>query len=365
VLPAPPPPATPPAHPVAAAPPGRPARSLEFERVVIKDTDITGIDAYTMLLPKDWKYTGQILWNTGRPAAPWDLLVHATNADETLAFSSAPSLMMVWSSSYEKNSKQMGGSVLGCPIVKPADGPISAIKTVIIPTYLKAIAGNYQVVSSEDLSKAARAYAPTYNKSGQPHETVKAGKVRIEYVVNGKSMEQEIFCVYLSSKSQGRIVWGLDHIMSYRAEKGALDAAMPTFAFMSVSLQPTPKFFDAGQQITDKLLAGFYQKPEAQRVQMMKQIAQQEQAEPKVSQVTMSDWEAHQKSADAAFEHYVSGAVRGVKAYVDPDDSNVIIQVDKSFSRAFVNNNHVIVTDGQNFTPPSGYTEMAPLPFSR
>jgi hypothetical protein len=347
-----------------AAEPELPPGAVKFTRVVIKDTQVTGMDAYTMLLPTGWQYTGRILWDQSRTAAPWDLLVHATNADQTLAFTYAPSLMMVWSSLYQKNYQQMGGESQGCPIVKPVDGPVAGIKKVIIPMYLKAIGKNYHVVSSKELPKAAAAYAPTYNKPGQPQGIVKAGKVRIEYVRDGKSYEQEIFCVYLRGKGPGVEIWGLDHIMSYRAVKGSLDAAMPEFTFMSLSLQPTPKFFEAGKQITDKLIAGFYQQAEAQRVQMMQQIAQQEQAQQKVAPTNMVDWEARQKAADATFENYESGAVRGVNDYVDPNDSNSIIQVDDSYSRAFANSNSVIATHNSNYTPPSnlGYTELQRVP---
>jgi hypothetical protein len=344
--------------------PSLPPGAAEFDRVVIKDTQVTGMDAYTMLLPRDWKFTGRILWDQSRTAAPWDLAVRATNADQTLVFSYAPSLLMVWSPMDQRYYSQLGGKVQGCPIVRPADGPIAAIQRVIIPLYLKPISKNYRIVSSEELPNAAAAYAPTYNQPDQPQGIVRAGKMRIEYDFNGQSFEQEIFCVYLRAGGPGGDVWGLDHIMSFKAARGALDRAMPTFTFMSISLQPTPKFFEAGKRITDNLIAGFYQREEAQRVAMMQQVAQQEQQQRTVAPDVMSGWEARQKAADATFENYDSGAVRGVNDYIDPNDSNNIIQVSDSYSRAFANSNHVIATDNANYTPPSnlGYTELQRVP---
>jgi hypothetical protein len=345
-------------------PTSTPPAAVQFDRVVIKDSQVTGMDAYTMLLPRDWSYKGAVVWDQSRTAAPWDFYLHANNADQTLTFSYAPSLMMVWSRQYAQNYRALGGKVLGCPIVRPADGPEAAIKKVIIPLYLKPIANDFKVISSEELPKAAAAYAPFYNKPGQPQGTVRAGKLRIEYDYHGQTFEQEIFCVYLYAQGQGGVVWGLDHITSYKAIKGSLDAAMPMFTFMSISLQPTPKFFEAGKQITDNLIAGVEQQQEAQRVAMMQQVAQQEQQQRTVSPDVMTDWEKRQKAADATFENYDSGAVRGVNDYVDPNDSNSIIQVSDSYSRAFANSNHVLATDNANFTPPSnlGYTEMQRVP---
>jgi hypothetical protein len=241
---------------------------------------------------------------------------------------------------------QQGGQVQGCPILRPANGPVAAIRSIVIPYYLKQLGGQYAVLSSQELPAMAAAFAPTYATEGQAPAQVRAGVVRIEYNQNGRAMDQDIYSVYLLIQGPGGYVWGLDHITAFKAEKGALDQATKTFALMAGSLQPTPKFMDAIGRVTSSLVQQFYQTQEA----TMQRVAAEVQAEQQVSQQIMSGWQARQKAETDAIANYDAGAIRGVTN--EKDAYGNIVQVPDEAAHAWTDaSGEVVYTESESFNP--------------
>lgn len=324
-----------------------PAGALLFQRSVIHDTQGTGLDAYTINIPSGWHQENRIIWNLKRTAAPSDLYVHVVNPRGSEEFTYFPSCLFVWSPMYQQYYAQLGGQVQGCPIVRPVNGPQAAIQNVVVPFYLKELVGRYQVISSQDLPQMAAAYAPTYNKPGQPQGVVQAGEVRIEYDDGSRTEQQDIYCVFVLVRGPAGYVWGLDHIVAFKAEKGALDASGKKFALMAASLLPTPKFVDAVDKVTNLLVQQFYQNQAA----LMERVAIQEKAQRQISDEIMSGWEAREKARDAAIENYDAGAIRGVVDERDPHTGDVV-QVPDDATHAWSNaSGEIIYTDSESFNP--------------
>jgi hypothetical protein len=341
----------------ATLPPG----TVRMIRTTIKDDTGTGLDAYTLLVPADWKALGKITWDTDRTVAPVNVLVHASDADNSEGYSSLPAILCVWSPTMQQYSAQMGGKSQGCPIVKPPSGPIDAIKKFIIPVYMKQIAANYKEISSEELPKVAAAYAPTYNKPGQPAGTIRAAKMRVQYQSDGISKEGEIVCVFLYNKGQGGVVWGLDHITLVYAPQGSLDKEIGKLDLIAGSLQETQKFTRAVDQVTQMLIQKFYTDETA----IMQRAAAEAQAQQQMSQEQMADWQSNENARFNAVENYDAGAIRGVVNCYDPNSGN-IVQVPDDFTHAWSDSSgEVIYTDDENFNPShyenGNWTELQPV----
>ncbi|HXB01281.1 MAG TPA: hypothetical protein VNV15_00515 [Opitutaceae bacterium] len=323
-----------------------PAGTLVFHRVVIHDEQGTGLDAYTLNIPAGWQCQNRVIWDLQRTVAPTDLYVQVVNPAGSEEFTYFPSGVFVWSRAYQQYSAQMGGRVQGCPIRQPANGPLAAIKYVIIPAYLKGL-GNYSVVSSKELPQMAAAYAPTYNKPGQPQGEVRAGTMRIEYQQGDRTMQQDIYCVFVIVSGPAGYVWALDHIVSFKAQKGALDQSGKKFSLMAASLLPTPKFMDAIDRVTNMLIQQFYQNQQA----LMQRVAIEEKAQQQISDQIMSGWEARSAAQTTAIDNYDAGAIRGVNNEVDPHTGDTVQVPDEATHAWSSSSGEIIYSDNENFKP--------------
>jgi hypothetical protein len=287
-----------------------------------------------------------VIWNLQRTAAPTDLYVQVVNPEGSEEFTYFPAGLFVWSQAYQQYSAQLGGRVQGCLIRQPVNGPLMAIRNVIIPAYLKGL-GNYSVVSSQELPKMAAAYAPTYNKPGQPQGVVRAGTMRIEYQQGDRTMQQDIYCVFVIVRGPAGYVWALDHIVSFKAQKGGLDQSGKKFSLMAASLLPTPKFLDAVDRVTNMLIQQFYQNQQA----LMQRVAIEEKAQQQISDQIMSGWEARSAAQTEAIDNYDAGAIRGVTREVDPHTGDTVEVPDEATHAWSSSSGEIIYSDSENFKP--------------
>jgi hypothetical protein len=283
-------------------------------------------------------------WNLQRTVAPCDLYVRIASPDNAALFVQLPSLVFVWSEMNARYAAQTGGQVQGCPIVRPVDGPAAAIENVIIPLALKGI--RYRVVSQQELPRMAAAFAPTYQQPGQPSGTVRAGVMRIEYEQGGRAMEQEIYCVFLLNQGMGGYVWGLDHIVAFKAEKGHLDREAKRFTMMASSLLPTPRFMDALTKVTAALIQQFYQSQQA----LMARVAAEVQAQHEISAQSIASWKARSDANFKAIDNWANGAIRGVTP--TKDASGATVNVPNAATHAWSNaSGEVIYSTNESFRP--------------
>jgi hypothetical protein len=198
----------------------------------------------------------------------------------------------VWSPKFQQIAAQLGGWVQGCRILEPVDGPQTAIQKLIIPNYFKDLGGKYTVVSTKELPDLAAAYAPTYNPPGRPPRQVRAGKVRIEYDEMGRTMQQDVFAVFILATSQAGSVWEVDHIVSFKEEKGIPDQTDRQFALMASSLEPTARFLDAQEKMTGLLVQQASHDPAV----LMRNVAAAEKAQADLPALILADWQARQQA---------------------------------------------------------------------
>jgi hypothetical protein len=300
--------------PQAGQPVDLPAGTLLFHRNSIIDSDGTGLAAYVISIPAGWEGQCRVLWNLQRTVAPSDLYVRVTNPRGGQEFTYYPTCLFVWTPALEQASARLKGWVRGCRILQPIDGPLVAIQKIIIPEDIKDINPKYTVVSSAELPLLAAAYAPTYARPGRPPPTVRAGKVRIEYDEDGSTLQEDVYCVFVLTTGEKGSVWELDHIMTFKEEKGIPDQTDREFALMAVSLTPTPKFMDAMAKMTGILFQQSVPSPAA----LMQQVASAEKAQQEIDPDVAASWRTRQAAAIAAIESLGEGGLRGVLGEIDP-----------------------------------------------
>jgi hypothetical protein len=322
------------------------AGTLRFHKIVIRDRP-TGLDAYTMLVPAGWTGGGRVIWDLSRTIAPSQIIVHLTKPKGTEDLSILPPLMFSWSPLYERYSAQIGGGFQGAVIMRPVDGPVAAIRAVVIPRYMRPIASSYTILQSQELPRLAAAYAPMYIHPGQPSGIVRAGRMRIQYAAGGRNVEAEIRCVFLYSQGPSGVIWAVDQINIFRADNGKLDAAALKMELSVLSLEPTPRFSDANSQVTSMLVQRFYTNQQA----LMAQVAIRERAQQQISNEIMQGWEARQQATSKAIENWDLNVIRGVTNRTNPFTGEVA-QVPNDYNHVWVNaNGDYIYSNSESFNP--------------
>ena len=323
-----------------------PAGTLLFHRNIVRDTDGTGLEAYTIDLPAGWVGQSQVLWNLQRKVAPSDLLVRVVNPQAGQEFMHFPTDIFVWSPRYQQLSAQLGGWVQGCRILQPVDGPLLAIQKVIIPEDLKDVT-KYTVVSSQELPDLAAAYAPSYNPPGRPQRVVRAGKVRLEYEETGRVMRHDIFCVFILASSPAGSIWELDHVMSFKEEKGIPDQTDRQFALMAASLMPTAKFLDAQDKMTGLLM----QQASRDAGVLMRATAAAENAQVAIPGPVLTEWQGRQGAEGEAARDYAAGEIRRVVSEKDPHSGDIVPVPDDITHIWSDATGDIVYTDSTTFKP--------------
>ena len=260
-----------------------------------------------------------------------------------------------------------------------------AIQKLVIPDILKDLNGKYNVVSSKELPQLAAAYAPTYARPGGPQPAVRAGKVRVEYEEGGRTMQQDVYCALVLTTLQAGSVWSLDHLMSFKEEKGLPDQTDRQFAIMAASLLPTAKFLEAQDKMTAALIQQANQFAAAQIQQgvdkgkalqaisqdimanwkgLAAQVGGEEKAEQDISQDLMANWRMRQQAEAGEIANYGFGDVHGVVTEKDAHTGDWVPVPDDYTHVWSAPNGDLVYTSNNDFKPATlinaDWREMKP-----
>jgi hypothetical protein len=333
-----------------------PAGTLLFHRSPIPAAGGTGIDGYTIEIPAGWQGQAQVMWVLERTAAPSDLAMRVLDPQAGQEFFYFPSTIYIWSPVF---SAKVGTSMRGCEILEPLDGPVPSLEKLVIPDNLKDIEGKYRVVSSQELPELAAAYAPTYGRPGRT-PVVRAGKVRVEYDEAGRTIQQDFYCVFILTSGKNGSIWELDHVLSFKEEKGIPDQTERQFALMAASLLPTTKYLDAMDQLTGLLLRSDTKDPKA----LMAQVTSAVNAPHELSPAVMANWRARQAAMAVAADSYGAGGARRVVTERDPHSGALVPVPGDSLHAWSDSEGDIVYTDSASFRPsdikPADWQELTP-----
>ena len=231
---------------------------------------------------------------------------------------------------------------------------LDALKKVVVPRFRASVQG-LKIVKEEEISNVV---LPSGVSSQSPLQTsTKAGKVRIEYTENGKVYEDEIYCIveatYYPLQSMlgtyTNVMWGVNYIGSFRAEKGKLDASAKIFQTISNSVTLNIKWFNTYVQVIEYLI-----KMQIQQIKSLGQLG---------SIIAQTGSEIRQENLDLYYQREAmndristqfSEYVRGVDSYYNPlEEKNV--EMPTGYDNVWVNNlGEYVLSDNPNYNPNIG-----------
>lgn len=193
------------AGPVAApaeTPPGAPPQTaaaspdfVRFKRISVADRpEMIGGEALSFLAPPDWRMEGGIVWRA-HPTIPAAAAMRVRNPEGVEQLECFPTLAFSWGGYLAATGFPQGSVYLGNEVQPPVRDALAYLKERHLPRTRGSL--HPKIVTTEELpalADAARAVEPASPAGGSAMRFT-AGRIRIEYELAGKTVEEDLYCV--------------------------------------------------------------------------------------------------------------------------------------------------------------------------
>jgi hypothetical protein len=325
--------------------------TLRFHRVAVMDDDpdiqMIGGKAASYLVPNGWNFSGKVVWRVN-PTAPASLSVRVsnpTNLDAVEIFSPG---QFICGSGLGPGTGFPNGSLYFGNEVQPVPADVlTMITQIVLPRLRKDVI--YTVVEQEETPLYAQAVRAEYPPDGiNTTTTVTAGRVRIEYEVDGQAVQEDFYCA-LSTMHMNLVnmtYWGADRPLAMRASKGQLDADSPVMLAIAQSETIDKNWYNKYMQLLQIML-----NVQLQNIQSLGQLSQYiSQTSNEISDMIMDAYWTRSAAEDAIHESFTN-YIRDVDVYYDPYDERTF-QFPSGYEDAWVNSlGDYVLSSNVNYNP--------------
>jgi hypothetical protein len=336
-------------------------RGMRMKTIACMDYQGIGAEAFRMLVPNGWEFSGGVHWPMSNPGMPAVLAFQVRNPGGLEAFEFFPTLAFFWSNHPMYRMSFPRGSLYYGNEVQPPCGAIQALREIVAPRYRRQV-GAIEWLGQESCQDGLPELAAQVRElnPNAPSGTAisDGGKVRIRYNRQGSaSVEEEIFALVQVQRNAApalmgmmeSIFWTIDYIFSFQAPSGKLDSLTDLFKTMLGSFRLNPQWFGRYLQISQHMIQG-----QIQHIQQIGQLSRYlSQTNNQISDMMMSSYYQRQATMDRLSNSF-SQAIRGVEEYQDPFAGRGV-ELPGGYGHAWANTlGEYIVTDDPNFNPNIG-----------
>ena len=333
-------------------PPAKVVNVVKYKTASCVDTQGTGLEAFSLLIPSDWTFEGEVTWLLNNPLMPATAQFSVRNPDSTVEFEGFPNQSMFWTNNpLIQYTNPPGSRYFGAYVMEPL-GPIEALKQIVVPMFRGDVA-NLKFISEEELPELAKLFGTGTDPTSGISYGAEAGKIRVEYTLNGVQVEDEIYCVIQSVKtpvgSATNNNWFISNLSSFRAVKGKLDANSKTLQTIAFSVVINLKWLNKYNQLVLYLIK--------QQIQQIKSIGQLSnmlsQMSDEISEDNLKSWEDRQAANDRLVDDFTHG-ILGVDSYYDPIAEKTV-ELPSGYDNAWTNSlGEYILADDPSYNPNIG-----------
>ena len=329
---------------------------LRFRNFTYVDQQGTGIEAFSFLMPTDWKFEGGMSWILDNPALPAVTAFRVYNPKGKEEFEVFPNHCFYWSTNSQLLSMFPPGSRYFGSIVKQPMTAQNSLRDIILPEQRRGFQG-LKILKDENVPELPVALGAGQQAQGPVKSEATGAKLRISYTTGGTPMEEEFYAVVelISFPVQSmygtfyNTIWYIDYIFSFKAEAGKLESNTQIFQVITSSFKLNPKWYAkysnvieymAQQQITQIRSVGEFSR-------MLSQMSDQ------IREDKMQQFKASGDVYDRVSQKF-SDNILGIDRYFDPHAGRDI-ELPSGYNHAWCNNNgEYIITDNPNFNPNEG-----------
>lgn len=326
--------------------------SLKFTTYRCIDQHGTGVEAFHFLIPENWKFEGGVTWVYDKPAMPATSAFRVYDPNGTAEFEVFPNQSFFWTNNPNiLNFYPAGAKYFGNEVRQPVSA-LDAMSGIMLPLFRQQYA-NLKVINRKQLPELAQALTAG-NKQQGATQSADGCSTRIEYDDNGKTIEEEIYCVVeqLSFNTSGmfgtyfNIYWYVDYIFSFKAEKGQLEKNSKPLQTIAYSFKLNPLWYSKYSQVIEYLA-----RMQIQRIHSVGEFSRiLSQTRNEISDMMMESYNQRQEVNDKINQNF-SDYMLGIDRYYDPY-SEQQVELPSGYKQAWANNlGEYIVSDDPDFNP--------------
>jgi hypothetical protein len=326
--------------------------NLKFKKFVCIDTQGTGSEAYSFLMPSEWKFEGGITWNPEQVAMPASNAFRVFNPVGLEEFEGFANQCFFWSTNPGLLTINPPGSkYFGSIVARPVNA-VTALQEIIQRD--RSRFSGFSIVSKNDLPELVEALG-IRNQSQGPVITEGTGaKIRFSYVKNNIPMEEEIYGVVEQVKlpvqsmsgTQYSIWWFIDYVFSFKGKAGQLEEQTKLFQTITSSFRINQRWQAKYNNVIEYLAQ--------QQIHRIHNIGEFSRILSRMSDQMRSDqlqqYEQRSNVYDKVAQQH-SDNMLGIERYYDPFEEREV-QLPGGYNHAWCNNlGEYIMTDNPNYNP--------------
>lgn len=329
---------------------------VRYKTASFVDSQGIGTKAFSMLIPVDWQSEGSVTWVLDNPAMPATGTFRAWNPNGTEEFVMFPNQAFFWSDNpMVKQMFPTGSRYFGAVVNSPL-GAIDALKEIALPLFRNNVE-NLTLVSTLDLPQLGNSVKTGKDPTTGVVTAVNGGKIRVEYMLNGVAMEDELYCLLQSQNipivtyagTYSNINWYMTYVESFRAEKGKLDPQSKVFQTISVSAKTDANWLNKYNQVVDYLIQN-----QIQQIRNLGQLSSIiSQTSNDISDENFKAWQQNQDIKDQLAKDFSQNTL-DIQTYNDPTGGGTV-ELPSVYSSAWVNSlGEYILSDSPSYNPNVG-----------
>jgi hypothetical protein len=321
--------------------------TLRLRRLSVTDPMMGGDEAFSMLVPADWRVEGGVVWRPELATLAYTAMrIASPRGPDQLEV--LPNIPFTWNEAGYWGFGP-GSLYLGMYVQQPIWDAQQYVQAVVLPQFRQGLGA--RIVGRQELPDIARITAAAVQEPGAQKRVI-AERVRIEYVEGDRPIEEDIYCILVFTQTPmapGITMWGTDRLLGFRAEKGKLDAQAPLLLAMTSSVRINPAWMSKYLQVQQMWVQN-----QMQAIRSAGELSRYlARTSDEISDMSMRAWEERQASQDRMSREF-SEYIRGVETYDDPVAGRDV-QLPSAYNEAWVSaNGEYILSNDPNFNPNVG-----------
>ena len=325
---------------------------LKFKKFAYIDTQGTGSEAFSFLMPADWKFEGGIIWNPEQVAMPASNAFRVFKPDGLAEFEGFPNQCFFWSTNSELLTINPPGSKYFGSIVAKPENATTALQKIIQRN--RSRVSGLTIVSKSDLPELVEALGIRNHSQGPVMTEGTGAKIRFSYEKNGIPMEEEIYGIVEQVKFpvksmfgiQYNIWWYIDYVFSFKGKAGQLEKQTKVFQTITSSFRINQKWQAKYNNVIEYLAQ--------QQIKRIHSIGEFSRTLSQMSDQMRSDQLQQYEQRSSVYDKVAqqhSDNMLGIERYYDPFEEREV-QLPSGYNHAWCNNlGEYIMTDNPNYNP--------------
>jgi hypothetical protein len=335
---------------------GTNSNPLRFRKYTYVDQQGTGLAAFSFLMPSDWKFEGGMTWILDNPAMPSVTAFKVFNPEGKEQFEVFPNHCYFWSNNQQLlNMFPPGSRYFGSVVMRPVTAQ-NALRNIILNEQRQGYQG-LKILKDENVPALPKALGAGKQAQGYGSSEATGAKLRISYIKDGITSEEEFYAVVesISFPVQSmygtfyNTIWYIDYIFSFKAESGKLESNTKIFQTITSSFKLNPQWFAKYSNVIEYMAQ--------QKITQIKSIGEfsrmLSRMSDQVSDEKMQQFESRGKVYDEVSQKFSDNTL-GIDRYFDPYEGKEV-ELPSGYNQAWSNNNgEYIMSDNPNFNPNVG-----------